>query len=96
MLRLENVFERFRLANLKLKPSKCKLCQAQVEYLGHIISDDGVRTDPSKIVKIKNWPVPRNVHDLRRFLGLASYYRRFIKGFSEIAAPLNKLISKEK
>ncbi|GFR01434.1 retrovirus-related Pol polyprotein from transposon 297, partial [Trichonephila clavata] len=73
------------------KPSKCNLFRHEVNYLGHIISADGVRTDPQKVSAVKDWRRPKNVHELRSFLGLCTYYRRFVKGFSSIARPLHRL-----
>ena len=94
--RLRITFSRLRAANLKLKPSKCHLFQTSVLYLGHIVSAEGVMTDPDKIKAIKEWPTPRCVKEVRSFLGLASYYRRFIQGFADIASPLHELTSKAK
>ena len=91
--RLSAVFDRLRKAGLKLKPSKCHLFQKRVHYLGHVVSEHGISTDPSKIEKVKNWPTPKNQTDVRSFLGLASYYRKFIKGFAEIARPMQKCFS---
>ncbi|GFW36421.1 retrovirus-related Pol polyprotein from transposon 412 [Trichonephila clavipes] len=83
--------------NLKLNPSKCKFFQKEVNYLGHIISAEGVRTDPEKVSAVKNWKRPENLRELRSFLGLCTYYRKFVKGFSNIARPLHKLTeSKQK
>lgn len=77
-----------------MKPKKCKFAQLQVTYLGHVVSAEGVRTDPKKLQAILEFPVPANVKALRSFLGLASYYRRFIPQFSRIAGPLHALMKK--
>lgn len=91
---LDQVFERLHEAGLKLKPRKCQLFCREVEFLGHIITRDGVKTDPKKIQVVRDWPVPENIHALRSFLGFCSYYRRFIPNFSEIAKPLHRLSEK--
>jgi len=80
--RLELLFDRLRLANLKLKPSKCYLMQAEISFLGHVISKDGVSTDPAKIEAVKEWPIPTCLTEVRSFLGLASYYRQFVDSFA--------------
>ncbi len=86
-----NVFEKIQGANLKLGPEKCKFCFEEIKFLGHIIGKDGIKTDPAKIEKVKNYPKPTNITQLRGFLGLAKYYRKFIKDFAKIAKPLNEL-----
>ena len=90
--RLEAVFQRLKKAGLKLKPSKCHLFHEKVKYLGHIISSDGIETDPSKIEALKHWPTPSSVQDMRRFLGFAGYYRRFVSNFAQISRPLHDLL----
>ncbi|GFX63475.1 retrovirus-related Pol polyprotein from transposon 17.6 [Trichonephila clavipes] len=94
---IRKVLSKLSDANLKLNPSKCKFFQKEVNYLGHIISAEGVRTDPKKVFAVKNWKRPENLCELRSFLGLCTYYRKFVKGFSNIARPLHKLTeSKQK
>ena len=90
--RLEAVFKKLAKAGLKLKPSKCEFFKKRIKYLGHIVSEEGVSTDPQKVEAVLNWPVPRTVYDVRAFLGFVGYYRRFIKGFSKAALPLRKLL----
>lgn len=91
LLNLEAVFLRLRAANLKLSPGKCKFLRRSVRYLGHIVSEDGLVTDPEKVQAVQQWPTPRNKKQVRSFLGLCSYYRRFIEGFSTVAKPLSEL-----
>ena len=88
------VFTRLREAGLRLKPSKCQLAATQVEYLGHIVSAKGIAADPKKIEAVQQYPVPENLKKLRSFLGLASYYRRFIPNFSAVGRPLHALTKK--
>ena len=90
--RLEGVFSRLKKHNLKLKPSKCELFMKEVKYLGHIVSENGVQTDPEKVKALKEWPIPTNVKTLRSFLGFTGYYRRFIKDYAKIIKPLNDLL----
>ena len=92
--RLKEVLKRFREAGLKLKPSKCFLFKQSVGYLGHVVSRKGIATDPDKIEAVKSWPSPTNIKEVRSFLGLASYYRRYIKGFADVARPLHRLTEK--
>ena len=91
---LRLVFDRFREAGLKLKPKKCFFGQKDVKFLGQVISTEGVQPDPAKIEAIKEYPVPRKVKDVRAFLGLANYYRKFVKDFAKIAGPLQELTKK--
>ena len=92
--RLETVFQRLRAAQLKLKPSKCSLLQTEVKYLGHVVSQHGVSTDPDKTAAIREWKVPTCQTELRTFLGFVGYYRRFCPEFATIAKPLNRLTAK--
>ena len=92
--RLQEVFRRLRHANLKLKPKKCKLFQKSVLYLGHVVTPDGIATDPEKIGDIEEWRRPTCIKEVRQLLGLASYYRRYVQGFCEIAKPLYNLTKK--
>ena len=90
--RLESVFPRLLTNNLKLKASKCEFFCREVTYLGHVVSQEGIRTDPSKIEAVLNWPEPKTVKEVRKFLGFTSYYRRFVKGYASIVRPLNDLL----
>ena len=91
---LRQVFTRLRQANLRLKPKKCSLLHDEVCYLGHVISKQGIKPDPQKTEKIRMYPTPTDVTRVRQFLGLASYYRRFVPGFARIASPLHALTKK--
>ena len=92
---LEQVFNRLRDANLTLKPSKCEFAVIEVKYLGHIISKEGIKADPEKTEAISTFPVPTKQKDVRSFLGLCGFYRRFVDSFAKIAVPLTNLLKKE-
>lgn len=90
---LESVFERLWRHGLKLRLDKCKLLQQEVKFLGHIVDRQGVKPDPEKISAVQDWPPPTTVKQVRAFLGLAGYYRRFVSNFAKIARPLNQLLT---
>ncbi|CAI5671482.1 unnamed protein product [Oreochromis niloticus] len=91
--RLMKVLTRLKEFGLKLSPEKCVFFQTSVRYLGHVVSRNGVQTDPEKISALKTWPVPQTLRELKSFLGFAGYYRRFVKGYSSIVKPLHNLTS---
>uniref|UniRef100_A0A8C6TU90 Gypsy retrotransposon integrase-like protein 1 n=1 Tax=Neogobius melanostomus TaxID=47308 RepID=A0A8C6TU90_9GOBI len=91
--RLETVLSRLQKEGLKAKLEKCAFFKSEVSYLGHVISREGVSTDPSKIEAVSKWPHPNGVSELCSFLGFTSYYRRFIEGFAKLAAPLHRLVA---
>ena len=90
---LSGVFAKLDKAGLKLKPNKCEFFKTKITYLGHIVSSKGIETDPKKVKAVKNWTVPKTVTDVRSFLGFTNHYRRFIKGYANVARPLNLLVS---
>ena len=91
---LRSVFDRFRKEGLKLKPKKCHFCKPEVLYLGHVVGRNGIKPNPEKVEVIRTYPVPSNCDEVRSFVALVSYYRRFVKGFASIASPLNNLLKK--
>jgi len=91
---VQEVFRRLCANDLFLKPEKCFFKQWEIEFLGLIIGPNGVEIDPSKVKGIMNWPTPTKVKEVQSFLGLVNFYRRFVKDFSKIAAPLHKLTRK--
>ncbi len=93
---LECIFDLLKDADLKLDLSKCKFMCESVQYLGHVISAQGITPDPEKIEALKSYKRPTSVVEIQSFLGLASYYRRFIKNFADIAHPLIELTKKKK
>ena len=91
---LAEVFRRLRDAKLRLNPEKCQFCRSELQYLGHVVTRDGIHTDPKKISAVADWPAPTTVRKIRQFVGMASWYRRFVPNFSTIVAPLTRLTGK--
>ena len=91
---LAQVFDQLRCAGLKLKPQKCAFGCQQVEFLGHLVSAQGVSTDPAKTAQVAKWPEPQSTQEVQQFLDLASYYCRFVKSFVDVASPLYSLLEK--
>ncbi|GBG83146.1 hypothetical protein CBR_g36762 [Chara braunii] len=92
---LRHVLEKLREANFKINPKKCEWAKTQVLYLGHVLDENGIKPEDSKIAAIRDWPTPRTLTELPSFLGLANYNRKFVRNFSTIAAPLRRLLRKE-
>jgi hypothetical protein len=92
---IQQVLNTLRKAQLKIKLKKCYFCLPNIHFLGHVVGRDGIKPDPQKIEKIRNFPVPQNLTQLRGALGLFSYYRKFIKDFSKIAKPMLILLKKD-
>jgi hypothetical protein len=92
---LTEVFRRIREAGLKMQKAKCSFIKKELEFLGHVVSREGLRVDEKKIEKVKNWPRPTTVKEVQAFMGFVNYYRRFIEKISNIAGPLYKMVKKE-
>eukprot|EP00741_Cyanophora_paradoxa_P015154 tig00020849_g14625.t1 len=95
LLDLKALFEAISKANLRLKPSKCRFCVPEIDLLGHRISAEGIRQDPAKTKVISDWQTPKNADELRSFLGLAGYYRRFVENFSKVVYAMQRLLLKD-
>ncbi|XP_062080729.1 uncharacterized mitochondrial protein AtMg00860-like [Humulus lupulus] len=91
---LRLTLQRLREHQFYAKFKKCEFWLTQVAFLGNIVSKDGIKVDPIKFKAIKDWPQPKNASEVRSFLGSASYFRKFVEGFSKIATPLTKLTIK--
>ncbi|GBG81934.1 hypothetical protein CBR_g34116 [Chara braunii] len=92
---LRQILSKLRESNFKINPKKCEWAKTQVLYLGHVLDSDGIRPEDRKIAFTRDWPTPKTLTELRSFLGLANYYRTFVRNFSTIAAPLRRLMKKE-
>jgi len=92
---VEEVLKRLKKNDLFVKPEKCKWKVREVEFLEIVIGPKGVEMQREKIEGVLNWPAPKNIKEVQKFLGLTNYYRRFIKNFAKIAAPLHMLVRKE-
>ena len=90
---LEGVFEKLQKAGLTLKPSKCEFLKSRITYLGHIVTKNGIETDPKKISAVQQWPRPTTVTQVHKFLGFTNYYRKFLHNYAKIAKPLHLLTS---
>lgn len=93
--RLKEVFKRLSDFNLKIQPDKCEFLRREVMYLGHLITETGVKPNPDKVKAVADYPIPSSPKEIKAFLGLAGYYRRFIKNFSSLSQPLTKLLKKD-
>ena len=92
---LREVLQILRDNNLYVNLEKCHFNMPEVNYLGHVVGRGGIRPDPKKVQIVQDWPQPNTVHDIRSFLGLTNYFRRFIKDYAALAAPLNRLLQKD-
>ena len=96
MMHLKIVLELLRRHKLYAKLSKCTFVKSELKFLGHIISAKGIQVDPAKVSIVKDWPVPQSKHDMQKFLGLANYFCKFIMGYAQLVAPLQKLTKNKK
>ena len=93
---LREVFRRLKAAGPTVNKEKCHFCRPELKFLGYIVTNKGLRVDPEKVEAIVNYPVPKTVKEVRRFLGVAGWYRRFVPSFATVAAPLTNLMKKNK
>lgn len=94
-MHLREVLKLLKSHQFAVNGKKCAFGQRKIDYLGHIISAVGVEADPRKVQAMEDWPLPRDLRDLRGFLGLTGYYRRFVKGYGKITEPLTRLLKKD-
>ena len=93
LARLDTVFTRLKSYGLKLEIRKCSFFKKSVKYLGHVVSSEGVATDPDKISAVRDWALPQTLRELRAFIGFASYYRRYVPRFTQLAMPLHRVVT---
>ena len=93
---VEEVIRRLEKNDLYIKPEKCKWKVREVDFLGVVIGPEGIKMEKKKVKGVLEWPMPKCVKDIQKFLGLANYYRRFIEGFAIVARPLHNLVKKNK
>ena len=91
---VREIFQALRVARLRLQPSKCIMATDTTSCLGHIVSREGILPAPSKCEAMRNFPPPESLKEVRRFLGVTSYYRRFIRGYAVVAEPITRLLRK--
>ena len=94
--RIEEVLERLKKAGLKLRAEKCNMLQTEVVFLGHVVTPDGVKPNPTNITKILDWPQPKTAKQVKQFVAMGSYYRRYVKNFATIVRPMVELTKKGK
>ena len=92
---LKIIFQRLKEAGLKLKQSKCDFIKKHIQYLGHLISPEGIQPLPEKLKSIRNMPLPKSAKEIKQFLGLAGYYHKFVPRFSDLLRPLTRLTQKD-
>ena len=96
MRRVEEVLERLKAAGLKLKPDKCNMLQSEVVFLGHVVSAEGTRPNPTNINTILEWPKPKTAKQIKQLVAMGSYYRRYVKNFASLVRPMVELTKKGK
>ena len=94
MENLKIIFERLKENNLNIQLDKSEFLRKEVAYLGHIISEEGIRPNPDKINAVKNYPIPKTTKEVKAYLGLLSYYRKFISNFTKLTKPMTKCLKK--
>jgi hypothetical protein len=93
---LGKILQKLQVAGLKINKKKSKFCRSELKYLGHVVTTAGIAMDPKKVSTIVNYPTPRNVKELKSFLGLVSWYRKYVPNFSDVVIPLTALLKKNR